>query len=290
MRRFELTEPRSLREACSVLATEADAKPIAGGTALLTIIKQGLFLPKLLVNLTKIADGSAISFEPPMGLRIGALATINQIETSSLVQRHCPALSEACHVVANIRIRNMATLGGNLAHGDYQSDPPTVLAALDARVELTNAKGCRELPLAEFQLGGYETALAPGELVSAILIPPPPSGMSGVYLKFTTGSAEERPCAAVAAFARIEESVCSELRLAVGAVSPRPVRISSGEERARNQILTSELSQGIAIEASRIIDPVDDVHGPADYKRHLVRVLVRRALAAVTNGNSEPQS
>jgi carbon-monoxide dehydrogenase medium subunit len=257
---------------------------VAGGTALLTIIKQRLLSPKLLVNLKKLRDASTISFDPQSGLRIGALATINEIETSPLVLQRYPALAEACHVVANIRIRNMATIGGNLAHGDYQSDPPTVLAALDTRVELMSATGFRELPLAEFQLGIYETALAPGELVSAILIPPPPIAMTGLYIKFTTGSSEERPCAGVAAFTRIENGICRELRLAVGAVSPRPLRVTSGEEQACNQPLTMELIQNIANEAARVIEPLDDVRGTADYKSHLVGVLVRRAIAAAANG------
>lgn len=287
MRHFELVEPKTLHEACFILADDANIKPVAGGTALLTIIKQGLLLPKRLVNLKKITDGSAISFDEKHGLRIGALATINEIETSALVREHYPALAEACHVVANIRIRNMATLGGNLAHGDSQSDPPTVLAALDARVEIMDAKGCRELPLAEFQLGSYETALAPGEMVSAILIPPPIIGTRGHYIKFTTGSSEERPCAGVAAFSRIENGICRELRLAVGAVSPRPVRIIAGEERAMNQQLTSDLIQTIANEASRAVEPIDDLRGPAYYKRHLVGVLVRRAITAVANGAME---
>lgn len=289
MRHFELVEPKTLQEACALLGDDAEAKPVAGGTALLTIIKQGLLLPKSLINLKKIGDASEIDFSPQHGLRIGALATINDIETSPLVREHYPALAEACHVVANIRIRNMATIGGNLAHGDYQSDPPTVLAALDARIEVMSATGLRELPLADFQLGSYETALAPGELVSAILIPPP-SGMRGLYIKFTTGSSEERPCAGVAAFARIENGICRELRLAVGAVSPRALRVTSGEERARNQPLTMELIQNIANEAARVIEPIDDVRGPADYKRHLVGVLVRRAVTAVANGKTESKS
>ena len=133
MHGFELLEPRSLAEACAVLASNTDAKPIAGGTALLTIIRQRLLRPTRLVNLSKIRDGSAISFDPQKGMRIGALATINEIETSPLVQQHYPQLADACHVVANIRIRNMATIGGNLAHADYQSDPPSVLAALARR-------------------------------------------------------------------------------------------------------------------------------------------------------------
>jgi aerobic carbon-monoxide dehydrogenase medium subunit len=192
MRSFDLVEPKSLKEACAALADDADAKVIAGGTALLTIIKQGLLRPQVLVNLKKIHDGSAISFDPHIGLRIGALATLNEVETSTRLRENYPALAEACHAAANIRVRNMATIGGNLAHADYQSDPPTVLAALDARVELTSAGGSRELSLADFLLGSYETALAPGELISAILIPPA-RDMRSIYLKFTTGSSEERP-------------------------------------------------------------------------------------------------
>lgn len=289
MRKFDLIEPKSLAEACALLAGDADAKAVAGGTALLTIIKQGLLLPKALVNLKKIADGSAINFDPIQGLRIGALATINEIETSDLVKRHYPALAEACHVVANIRIRNMATIGGNLAHGDYQSDPPTVLAVLDARVELMSASTVRELAVADFQLGSYETALQPNELLSAVIIPPLPGGMSGHYVKFTTGSSEERPCAGVAALARIENGICRELQLAVGAVSAKPSRISA-ESLASGKALTADLIATIAAEAARSIDPIDDVRGPADYKRHLVSVLTRRALEQLANPKTETKS
>ena len=285
MRHFELVEPRSLNEACAILANAADAKPVAGGTALLTIIKQGLLLPKLLVNLKKIRDASAIRHDPVGGLRIGALATIGDVESSPLVRQHYAILAQACHVVANIRIRNMATLGGNLAHGDYQSDPPTVLAALDARVEIVSAGGRRELKLADFQRGSYETALESGELISAVLIPPLPKGMHGLYVKFTTGSSEERPCAGVAALANMDNGICRELRLAVGAVSERPVRIAT-DELANNKAMTNDSIAEIANLAARSIDPIDDVRGPADYKRHLVGVLVRRALAAVANGQT----
>lgn len=290
MRRFELVEPRSLEEACGLLANDGDAKPVAGGTALLTIIKQGLLLPKLLVNLKKIRDASDLGYDSARGLRIGALATINDIESSPIVRRHYPVLAEACHVVANIRIRNMATIGGNLAHGDYQSDPPTVLAALDGRVELISCRGARELKLSEFQLGSYETALQSGELVSAVTLPPMPAGMQGRYIKFTTGSSEERPCAGVAALAQMDNGICRELRLAVGAVSSRPIRIATGEVMARDKSLSRELIAKIAAEAAQSIDPIDDVRGAADYKRHLTGVLVRRAIIAVANDGTETKS
>ncbi len=255
MRHFELIEPKTLRDACVVLGESEDARPVAGGTALLTIIKQGLLLPKALVNLKKIRDGSEISFDVQTGLRIGALATIDTIENSPLVRRHYPALAEACHVVANIRIRNMATIGGNLAHGDYQSDPPTVLAALDARVEIMSSTGRRELPLADLQRGSYETALLPGELLSAVIVPPLPVGMVGRYVKFTTGSSEERPCAGVAAFAQMESGICREMRLAVGAVSPRAMRVPAAEETARDMILTDQLITTIAPKLPALSNP-----------------------------------
>src|SRR6266446_477839 len=166
MRRFEILEPKSIQEACGILSEKEDVKLIAGGTALLIVIKHGLFVPKTLINLKKIKGAGGITYSPNDGLRVGGLATIYDIESAPSVLQHYPLLAQACHVVANIRIRNLATIGGNLAHGDYQSDPPTVLMALDARVELTSRQGLREVALADFLLGPYETAVEPGEVVS----------------------------------------------------------------------------------------------------------------------------
>ncbi len=284
MRRFDLIEPATLREACGIIANGDDAKVIAGGTALLTLIKHGIFIPKTLVNLKKIRGASEISYDAQSGLRVGALTSIHDLESSPMAREHYPVLTDACHAVANIRIRNMATIGGNLAHGDYQSDPPTVLIALDASVELMRASGTRQVKLSDFLRGSYETALAADELVSALLVPPPPSNLRGTYIKFTTGSSEERPCAGIAALARMDDGVCRELRLVVGAVSPRPVRIHKGEDMARGERITPALAEQIGAKASRTVEPIDDLRGPADYKRHLVQVVVRRALTAITQG------
>jgi len=279
MRHFELVEPGTLKEACALLSDNEEAKVIAGGTALLTLIKHGIFVPKTLINLKKIKDASDIRYDAQTGLRVGALAAIYDIEASPLVRQHCPVLAEACHVVANIRIRNMATIGGNLAHGDYQSDPPTVLVALDAVVELLSRAGTRRMKLSDFLKGSYETALEPAELVSALIVPPD-GRLRGTYTKFTTGSSEERPCVGVAVLAAMEKGVCAELRLVVGAVSPKPVRLEEAESMARGKQLTSELIERIAADASSRVEPIDDLRGTADYKRHLVNVLVRRALGA----------
>jgi aerobic carbon-monoxide dehydrogenase medium subunit len=280
MRRFELVEPQTLEEACALLSEDDDAKALAGGTALLTLIKHGIFIPKTLVNLKKIKAANDISYDAHAGLRVGALTTIYDVEASPIVRQHYPLLSEACHLVANIRIRNMATIGGNLAHGDYQSDPPAALMALDASVELMRRTGTRQMKLSEFLLGSYETALQPGELLSALVVPPPDS-WRGTYIKFTTGSSEERPCAGIAALVRMEQGICRDLRLVVGAVSPRPVRMQHAEEFARGKEITEAVLQTISAEASRVVEPIDDLRGSASYKRQLVGVLVRRALAAV---------
>ena len=285
MRRFELAEPQTLEEACSLLSDDDDAKPVAGGTALLTLIKQGVFIPKTLVNLKKIPAASDIDYDAHRGLRIGALANIYDVESSPLVRQYYPWLTEACHVVANIRIRNMATIGGNLAHGDNQSDPPTVLLALDASVELMRRSGTRQVKLAEFLLGSYETALEHGELLSAVVVPPPDS-WRGTYIKFTTGSSEERPCAGVAALMRMEQGVCRDLRLVVGAVSSRPLRMHEAEEVARDKEMTDAILYEIGALSSRMVDPITDLRGPASYKRQLVGVLVRRALAGLIQKES----
>lgn len=283
MRRFELLEPRSLQEACGILAEREDVRPIAGGTALLILIKQGIYIPTTLLNLKKIKGASDLSFDPERGLRVGALTSIYDLETSPVIREHYPVLAYACHVVANVRIRNMATIGGNLAHADYQSDPPAALIALGARVELTSHEGSREVKLADFLLGSYETALRHGELLSALLVPPLPPDIRGSYIKFTSCSSEDRPCVGVVAMVRVEKGVCREARLVVGAVSPKPVRVSRAEKLSQEKKLTPEVIEEMAVEASRVVDPIDDLRGSADYKRHVIRVLARRALSQVAN-------
>ena len=280
MRRFELLEPRSLDEAWEIQASREDARFIAGGTALLILIKQGILVPPVLVNLKKITGANEISFNPDEGLRIGALASIFDVESSPEVRAQYPVLADACHVVANIRIRNLATIGGNIAHADYQSDPPTVLVALGSKVEMIGNEGKRELPLNEFILGTYETALRPGELVSALTVPPSPSVFQAEYIKFTTRSSEDRPCAGVVAMIRREDGICREARLVIGAVSPAPVRVHKAEELARGEKISADLFHAMADEAAKAVDPIDDLRGPADYKRHIVGVLARRALEA----------
>lgn len=273
MRNFDLLEPKTVTEACRMLDAGEDVRPVSGGTALLILVKQGLLRPHTLVNLKKLEGANGITRDAAGAVRIEAMATIHEVETSPVVREHLPVLAAACHQVANIRIRHLATIGGNLAHGDHQSDPPGVLVALDAEVELSGAGGVRTLKLADFLLGTYETALEPGEMVTAVTVPPVKGRLVGDYLKFTTGSSEERPCAGITALVRLEGERAVEARLAVGAVGPRPLLLCQADPSETD-------IEAMAGRAAEEIDPIPDLRGSADYKRHLVRVLGRRALAA----------
>jgi carbon-monoxide dehydrogenase medium subunit len=277
MRRFEVLEPRSIQEACAILSEQEDVKLVAGGTALLILIKHGILLPKTLVNVKKIKGAGEITFSPNDGLRVGGLASIYDVESAPAVRQQYPLLAQACHVVANIRIRNMATIGGNLAHADSQSDPPAALVALDASVELTNQSRVRNVKLVDFLLGTYETGLAADELLTAILVPPPGPDTKATYMKFTTRSSEDRPCAGVAALVRCPNGICEEARVVVGAVSPAPVVVTD-PALVKGKKLTPDLIREMARKAGEAVDPIDDLRGPAEYKRELVKVLVRRAL------------
>ena len=282
MRRFTLIEPASLDEASNALAEDEEARAIAGGTALLVMMKLGVFIPTTLVNLLKLDGLRDITVDGDV-LRIGALASVHDVERHPAVRERYPILASACHVVANIRIRNLATIGGNVANADYQSDPPAVLLALGASVELAGPAGGRHVPLDDFLLGSYETTIGPGEIVTAIHIPPPPPDAVGRYLKFTTRSSEDRPSAGVAVLSTVRNGVCDDVRIVVGAVSPRPTRVDVAE-MARGERVSPSLIEAMARTAAAAVDPVEDLRGSVDYKRRLTEVLTRRLLTESMQG------
>jgi carbon-monoxide dehydrogenase medium subunit len=286
MRRFRLIEPASVEEASGILSSDEDARVIAGGTALLVMMRLGVYIPTTLVNLLKLGGLREISYDSD-GLRIGALASIHDVESHPSVREHYPILASACHVVANIRIRNLATIGGNVAHADYQSDPPTALLALDASVELAGPSGQRELLLDEFLLRSYETAIQLGEIVTAIRVPPPPAGAVGRYLKFTTRSSEDRPCVGVAVLASVIDGVCDDVRVVIGAVSSRPIRVRDAEAAARGEAPGNGWVAELARAAAEAVDPIEDLSGTADYKRRLTEVLTRRLLTESLEGATQ---
>ena len=263
-------------------ADDPSAKVLAGGTALLILIKQGVYPAECLVNIRKIPGLARDRVGRPRGAadRRARLASARSSGTRSCNERY-PALAEACHVVANIRIRNLATIGGNLAHADYQSDPPTVLVALGRAGRADRPR--RRPPgrrSSDFLLGVYTTLLEPDELVTAVVVPPATRPGGRAYLKFTTRSSEDRPAAGAAALVRLAGRQVEDVVLVLGAVTPTPTRLAEVEQLLRGRTPDAVLLAEAGALAERAIEPIDDLRGSAAYKRRVAGALMRARPAA----------
>jgi aerobic carbon-monoxide dehydrogenase medium subunit len=277
MIKFDYLEPATLAEALSLLEQHGDsARVIAGGTSLIIWMRQLLLMPKVVIGLGRIPDLDTITFNVQEGLRIGAGARHRDIELSAAVKQHYPLLHETFRKVAQPRIRNMGTIGGNLAGGDPLTDPGASLIALDAELTLTSSNGTRTMLVEDFFVDYYQTALEPGELLTGIRVPPPQRpGWS--HIKFTPRSVEDFATVGVAITLRVQERTCEDARLALNSVASTIVRAKRAEEVLRGRRLTDEVLREAGEVAASEVDPVDDNRGSADYKRDLVKVLVRRA-------------
>lgn len=282
---MQFHHPESIHDAVNLLRTDPDStKLIAGGTAVVLMLQQKLIAPASLVSLARVPDLRGVR-EVSGGVHIGALTLLREVDESPLIRELYPALSHACSVVGNVRVRNQATLGGNLAEADYASDPPGVLLALDAAVMTVGVAGERRIPLDEFFVGFYTTALEEGEIITGINIPALPPGARMTYLKYKSRSSEDRPCVGVAAIAGFDGDRCSDLRIAVGAASETPRRLPEVESMARGRVLTNDLIGEISEAYAAGIDTLDDLRGSAWYRRQMIRVHVRRALEEVRDGH-----
>jgi carbon-monoxide dehydrogenase medium subunit len=280
MRGPELLRPTSLAEAQQMLQAHGpDALPLAGGTALVLLLRQRLIAPRYLVDLTALAGLGEIAWDPRAGARIGALVTLRDVERSPALAAAIPLLAETCATVGNVRIRNVATLGGNLAHGDYRLDPPAALLALDARVTVAGRDGAREVPLAAFWRGFEETVLERGELVTTITVPPPPSGAGGAYVKFSALAADDWPCVGAAVLVALDaEGRIATLRLALTAVNPVPLLLGEATALAQGRAIHPQLVDEIARLAATRVEPIPDIRGAEWYKREVTASTVRDAL------------
>ncbi len=279
MIRFDYLEPTSLKKAFSLMEKHGDdGRVIAGGTSLLIMMRQRLLMPKVVISLARIPKFDRISYNARDGLHIGAGARHRDIELSSAVQKHYPLLHETFRKVAQPRIRNMGTVGGNLAAGDPLTDPGASLIALDAEVMLTSSKGQRRLRLDEFFIDYYQTALEPGELLTEIHVPPPARpGWS--HIKFTPRSIEDFATVGVAITLKADNGTCEDVRVGLNSVASTIVRARKAEEVLRGKPITDAVLQEMGNVASTECDPTDDNRGSAEYKLELVKVLVRRAAA-----------
>jgi carbon-monoxide dehydrogenase medium subunit len=277
---FELAVPRSLGEAIRLLDRDDPAiRPIAGGTALMLMMKTGLFRPIRLVSLHAIEGRYAgIAASPDGALRIGATATLRAVERSAEVRRHVPIVVRALKTLANVRVRNVATLGGHLAHADPHLDLPPVLAALDARLVIAGPDGERTIPVASLVAGYLETVLKHNELIAEIVVPPQ-AGWRAVYAKCTARSADDWPSLGVAVALKTDGSTIVEARLVVGAAVERPTVLADAAALLRGAVASDDLLRRVG-EAAAEAPIVGDQHGSAAYKRQLLRVHLGRALRA----------
>lgn len=287
MKSLEILEPASLEEACEQLSKGGEGvKVVGGGVAISILMKQRIFQPTRLVSVRRIPDFDAVRHEAGKGLILGAGALHRTLETSPVVQEHCPLLSEVMSQVANVRIRCMGTLGGELAHADPHSDPPPVLVGLGARAVAQSVRGKREIPFSEFFTGYLESALKEDEILKEVIIPPSPPGVRSAYLKFTPNSSTDWPCLGVAAFVdRDGNSACRSLDVIFGSATEIPLRVPGVSEMAAGKRLDDPLIQEIAERCYEQVDPMADSRGSSWYKKELVRVFARRVLKRAAGGN-----
>ena len=281
MNAFEYRAPRGLDEALAVLREHGeDARVVAGGTALVTMMRQHLVRPGCLVSLRDVQGLNRI--EATNGaLRLGALVTHREAEISPLVRERLPVLAETFRRVATVRIRHMATVGGALAHADPNQDPPVTLLALGASVEIRGAGGRRALPLGEFFRDYYETALEPGELVTGVTVPLLPAASGAAFLKFLPRTADDYATVAVSAVVTLEPDGerCREARIALGSVGVTPLRARAAEALLSGERVGERALQAVGEAAKGEVDPLSDHRGSAAYKREMAAVMVGRALS-----------
>ncbi len=279
---FDYHEPRSLTEALELLDRYGDdAHLIAGGTATVLLIRQGLLRPGHVIGLRAIEELRGITRTADGGLRIGAMATHRAVEHSSEARLYSPALTDAFASVATVRIRNQATVGGNLAHADPAQDPPPMLSALNATVSVRSSRGERSLPIDELAVDHFTTSLAHDEVITAVILPPIEAGSRETYLKFLPKTADDYATVSVAATLRFaSDGTIAETRIVLGAVGATPIRARRVEGALRGQPRSS-VRDAVAL-VSEEIDPIDDLRGSAAYKREMARVWTGRALAQVT--------
>jgi carbon-monoxide dehydrogenase medium subunit len=282
---FVLHQPRSLSDALSVLAEHnGDSNVLAGGSELLLLLKMNLIRAKHIVDIKKIPGLHRLDLDPQgKTLHVGPLVTHRTLETSELIKRHFPLLAEMERDLANVRIRNVGTLAGNLCFAEPHADPGALLAAYDAVVTLRDTERERRVAIKDFFTDYFETVLRKNELLTDIEMPKLADNFRGNYLRFCPG---EWPMVTVALLTRWSAGACAEARLALGCVGPKPLRVTEFEELARGKSaeeLTAKADEFGAI-AARSCDPLADLWGSAEYKRQVVKNLVREGLRRQCQG------
>jgi aerobic carbon-monoxide dehydrogenase medium subunit len=285
---FEMVEPASLQEAVSLLdPQEPTIRPVAGGTALMLMMKSGVFQPTRLICLHGIEpEHSRITLAADGALRIGAMATLRQVEKDANVAARLPVLKRAMRTLSNVRVRNVARVGGALAHGDPHMDLPPVLVALGARVAIAGPKQNREMALEELYAGYYETVLEKNELITAVTVPAL-DGRKAAYMKVTSRTADDWPSLGVAVSFAMKNGAISDPVVVVSAATAKLTRMKNAEAVLNNAAPDDPTLRHAGDAAAEEAEILSDAHGSAPYKRELLRVYLRRAVREALDGSAE---
>ena len=279
---YDYHEPESVPEALDLLARYGeDAHLVAGATAFTLLWRQGLLRPGHVIGLRRIAALGGITASDG-GLAIGATVTHGTIERSQEVSRYCPAITRTFASVATVRVRNQATIGGNLAHADPAQDPPPMLIALGAEVVAVSQAGERVIPVEELFVDVFTTSLRPSEIITAVRFPALTAGTRATYLKFLPRTADDYATVSVAAALRLaKDGTVADVRVALGAAGPTPRRARSVEDALRGARPDAKRIADAAANVESDIEPFDDARGSAAYKREMARLWTERALTSL---------
>lgn len=287
LRPFDYVESKTVNDAVAALQGGGDdARVIAGGTALVPLMKHSVLRPSLLVSIARVPGLAEIAPDASGGLRIGGVATHWTVSHSTLVQERSPLLAYACSRVASPTVRSMGTLGGNLCYGESASDPSPALLALRASVRLHGPGGVRTVPISEFFTGFYETALREAEVLTGIDVPAMPAGARWRYLKWTPRAQEDKALVGLAAMLVLDGRRCRVARLAVGGVDASPVVLAGAEQVLEGQQLDEATIARAADAAAGEVEPMDDLQGSIEYRRDMLRVWVRRVVGGLAEGTA----
>ncbi len=279
---FGYLPARSVEEALDLLGKHGEeAKLLAGGHSLIPAMKLRLASPKYLIDLGTVAGLSGVRIDGD-ALAIGALTVHADIVHSDLVRQRVPALSDAAGVIGDVQVRNRGTIGGSSAHADPAADFPVILTALDASFVAVSRSGKRTIPVDDFFVDYYTTALAPDEVLTEIRVPLPASGAGTAYHKMANPASGYVVVSAGALVARDPSGKCVAARVAVGGLGGRPLRPAALEAALRGKALTPEVIAAAASKAAEGADPDDELYASAEYKRHMAAVLARRAIESAS--------
>ncbi|MBN2240273.1 MAG: xanthine dehydrogenase family protein subunit M [Dehalococcoidales bacterium] len=274
---FEYLPAGTLQEALKYLDEYGDdCKVICGGQSLLIILRQGLIQPEYLIDIKGVKELDYIKQDNSGGLKIGATTTHRSIENSPEIQKSFSVLSNMEHRLASAQTRNWGTIGGNLAHADPAGDPAPIFIALNSTLALTGSGGERTMPAEDFFLDYFETALEHGELLTEIQVPALPARTGVAYSKFNVISSEMPTVSAAVSVTLAADDTCEDIRIALGAAAPVPLRAKKAEEIVRGNKITAKLLKEAGVAAAEAADPISDIHASEEYRLELVKVLTMR--------------